>query len=161
MKSLLSSSLQWSIDLASEKGASGWLTTLPLERHGFTLHKGAFRDAICLQYGWQPGHLLGVCLCGKDFMMPYAMSCPSGGYPTIRHNELRNLTADLLRNVCKDVMIEPQLQPLTTETLQGRSCNRQDEARLDVSAGVVWGDRFGHAFCDVRVFCPFTPTNQL
>ncbi len=28
--------------LASEKGASSWLTTLPIEEHGFTLHKGAF-----------------------------------------------------------------------------------------------------------------------
>ena len=33
---------------ASEKGASAWLTTLPMQRHGFALHKGAFRDAVAL-----------------------------------------------------------------------------------------------------------------
>ncbi len=161
LKSSAPPTLQRSIDLASERGASSWLTSLPLERHGFTLHKGAFRDAICLRYGWQPEHLPGVCVCGKDFTVAHAMSCPCGGYPTIRHNELRDVTAELLRNVCKDVTVEPLLQPLTTEVLHGRTCNRQDDARLDVSARGVWGDRFGRAFFDVRVFCPAAPTNQV
>ena len=47
-------SLQRSIELASEKGASGWLTVLPLQEHGFALHKTAFHDAIALRYGWDP-----------------------------------------------------------------------------------------------------------
>jgi len=34
-----------------EKGASNWLTVL-IEEFGFTLHKGAFRDALALRYGW-------------------------------------------------------------------------------------------------------------
>ena len=50
----LSSDLQRSIEISSEKGASTWLTTLPLSDHGFTLHKGTFRDALCLRYGWLP-----------------------------------------------------------------------------------------------------------
>lgn len=33
------------MDLAREKG---WLMALPLEEHGFTLHKSAFHDAIAL-----------------------------------------------------------------------------------------------------------------
>ena len=40
--SSLSASLKYSIDLAQEKGASTWLTALPLEEFGFSLHKGAF-----------------------------------------------------------------------------------------------------------------------
>ena len=32
-----------------EKGASSWLSTLPIDEHGFALHKGAFRDALCLR----------------------------------------------------------------------------------------------------------------
>ena len=32
----------------AEKGASSWLSTLPIADHGFTQHKGAFRDALCL-----------------------------------------------------------------------------------------------------------------
>ena len=48
------SSPQKSLELASEKGASAWLTTLPIEEHGFSLHKQAFRDALCVRYGWEP-----------------------------------------------------------------------------------------------------------
>ena len=50
----LSSNLQREIGVSSEKGASTWLTTLPLADHGFSFHKGAFRDALCLRYGWVP-----------------------------------------------------------------------------------------------------------
>jgi len=38
-------------DLSKEKGSSSWLSVLPLEEHGFYLHKGEFRDALCLQQG--------------------------------------------------------------------------------------------------------------
>ena len=44
----LANSTQRSMDLAQEKGASNWLTTLPIDENGFTLHKGAFRDATFL-----------------------------------------------------------------------------------------------------------------
>jgi len=44
--STLSTGLQLSLKLAGEKGASSWLSTLPLECHGFALHKGDFCDAI-------------------------------------------------------------------------------------------------------------------
>ena len=46
--------------LVSDKGASNWLTTVPLEHHGFVLHKGAFHDALCLRYGWMPEELPNV-----------------------------------------------------------------------------------------------------
>ena len=36
--------------LAQEQGASSWLTVLPNEEFGFALHKGAFHDALALQY---------------------------------------------------------------------------------------------------------------
>ena len=35
----LPDSMQKAVDLAREKGASTWLTVLPLANHGFTLHK--------------------------------------------------------------------------------------------------------------------------
>ena len=40
--SALSESLKRAMDLAQEKGASTWLTSLPLVEFGFSLHKGAF-----------------------------------------------------------------------------------------------------------------------
>ena len=38
------------VELAQEKCASAWLTVLPIEEHGFALHKGTFRDALTLRY---------------------------------------------------------------------------------------------------------------
>ena len=43
--------LQKAVDLAKVKGASTWLTVLPLMEHGFALHKQAFHDALALRYG--------------------------------------------------------------------------------------------------------------
>ena len=38
--------LQKAMDLAREKGLSSWLPAQPFAKHGFALHKGAFRDTI-------------------------------------------------------------------------------------------------------------------
>ena len=57
LKSNLPAELQRILSDATETGASSWLTVLPLQEHSFALHKGAFRDAICLQYGWHPSGL--------------------------------------------------------------------------------------------------------
>ena len=49
--------------------------------------------------------------------------------------------------------IEPPLQPLTGESIEPRSANRQDEVRADIHARGFWGQRQS-AFFDVRVFHP-------
>ena len=56
LKTSLSDSQCYAMTLAQEKGASIWLTSLPLEEYGFSLHKGAFRDALALRYGWLPSN---------------------------------------------------------------------------------------------------------
>ena len=38
--------LRLSIELAKEKEASIWLSSLPIQEHGFFLHKAAFHDAL-------------------------------------------------------------------------------------------------------------------
>ncbi len=35
------------------------------------------------------------------------MICHMGGFPTIRHNEIRDITASLLTEVCHNVATEP------------------------------------------------------
>ena len=64
-----------------------------------------------------------------------------GRIPTIRHNEIRDITASLLTEVCSEVCAEPELQPVMPDQLNGASANKQDSARLDVSANGVWGGR--------------------
>ena len=39
-------------------------------------------------------HLVPVA-CGMSFSVDHAMTCNLGGFPTIRHNEIRDLTASL------------------------------------------------------------------
>ena len=72
---------------------------LPIEEHGFTLHKDAFRDALCLCYGWLPSGLPAKCVCGHGFTVDHAMNCASGGLPTLCHNELRDFTTAALSEV--------------------------------------------------------------
>ncbi len=157
---LLPSNLRKSTELAREKGASSWLTTLPLSEHGFTLHKGAFHDALALRYGWPPTNTPTNCDCGKAFTVEHALSCPKGGFPILRHNEIRDLTATLLSEVCNDVRVEPELQRITEEQLAYATSNTQDGARLDISANGVWGGRFEKTYFDVRVFNPHAPSNK-
>ena len=160
MKEKLPHSLQRFMVLAQEKGASSWLTALPIEEFGFALHKGAFHDAIALRYSWQPQRAPSTCGCGTKFSVEHALSCPKGGFPSIRHNEIRDLTADLLTQVCSDVCIEPELQPLSGEIFSNATSNTQDGARLDIAANGFWGGHFERTFFDVRVFNPHAPSHR-
>ena len=96
--------------------------------------------------------LLTLCVCGDSFNLQHALSCPKGGLVITRHNKLRNLTAEILGEVCKNVAIEPLLTPLTGEEVP-KSSNTSNQARADVSARGLWIDR-QTAFSDVRVFEP-------
>ena len=49
------------------------------------------------------------CTCGSNFSMEHALACPKGGFPSIRHNEVCDLTAMILIDVCHDVKVEPDL----------------------------------------------------
>lgn len=140
-------------NVAQEKGSSNWLTALPVERLGFALNKGQFRDAICLRYGWQMRFTPQTCHCGQGFDVDHVLSCRTGGFLSLRHNQLRDVIAELLREVCNDVSVEPRLQPLNGECLPS-AANKEDEARLDVRAKGFWNNQ-QDAFFDVRVFYPF------
>ena len=129
--------VQPALDLAAEKGSSVWLTVLPLHEMGLNLNKREFRDAIKLRYDWPVDDIPSTCVCGDIFTVDHAMICKRGGFVTQRHNELRDLEADLLRMVCNDVEIEPILQDNSGEQL-GRGTNRAPDARLDIHARWFW-----------------------
>ena len=99
---------QRAVDLAREKGASSWLTAIPLKDMNFDLSK--------------------------------------------RHNEIRDLEAELLDMVCYDVAIEPTLQPLAGEELNRRA-NKAPDARLDVHCR-GFRERQRAAFFYIRVCHP-------
>ena len=150
--------LQRAMIASTEKVASSWLSALPIDKHSFALHKGAFQDALCLRYGCRPQHLPSLCVCGHQFTVDHALNCPRGGFPSIRHNEICDITADLLSEVCHNVGTEPCLQPITSEQLTYSTANREDGARLDVVAESFWGRDRQRAYFDVGVFNPFAPS---
>ena len=118
IKSSLSDSLRHAVDLAQEKGASSWLSSLPLAEFGFSLHKGDFTDALALRYGWLPSNTPIHCQHNSPWNTPSPV--PKGAF------------------VCSDVCIEPSLQPITNETLRGASAITEDGARLDIAANGFW-----------------------
>ena len=79
------------------------------------------------------------------------MNCKKGGFVTIRHNDLRDLAAKILSEICNNIEIEPKLVPLSGEDLSNRTANRSKEARLDVRARGFWG-KGQQAFFDLTVF---------
>ena len=82
-----------------------------------------------------------------------------GGFPTIRHNEIRDIAASLLTEVCNNVATEPPLQPLSGESMTARSANIYDGACTDVRARGFW-NASQDAFFDVRVFYPNASSNR-
>ena len=82
----------------------------------------------------------------------HAMSCKRG-FIAIRHNDLRDLNANLLTEVCKDVDIEPQLVLVTDQTFENRTTNTNNEGRVDIKSRGFWV-KDQQPFLDVRVFDP-------
>ena len=66
------------------------------------------------------------------------------------HNQIQNITARLLKEVCKDICVELQLQQLTSETLLSSTLTGT-EVRLDICARGFW--QTGQmVFLNVRIF---------
>ena len=141
------------VENAAEKGVSSWVTAEPSSQMQMVLNKSDFRDAFCIRYGLQPDGLPLTCVCGAANTIDHAMMCPAGGYPMARHNEIRDLLADVMREAVRDVEVEPPLLPYDGERLQGRTANRSAGARLDIRACGFW-TRQQDAFFDIRVTHP-------
>ena len=105
------------VNINMEKGASNWLSSIPMSDFDFHLSKREFWDAINIRYNWPLSNLPTKCPCGEHFDLDHALKCHKGGFLIQRHNELRDLTADLLAEVCRDVAVEPPLERLTGKSL--------------------------------------------
>ena len=102
---------QRAVDLACEKGASSWLTVIPLEDMDFDLNKREFRDAVKLRYDWPIPDEPSVCVCGSMLTVDHAMICQRGGLV---------------------------IQPIITGEVLDRETNQAPHARLDVNCKGFW-----------------------
>ena len=90
------------------------------------------------------------CTCGNTLNLQHVLQCLKGGCVTLHHNHIQNTTVNLLTEFCKDVCVEPQLQPLSGERFCKKTANKSDQARVDSAHGFRLTGQV--AFSDVRVF---------
>ena len=147
----MNNDLKQNLELAREKGSGSWLTALPIQNLGYALNKQEFRDGLCLRYGWKIPKTPLHCSCGKTNDVNHALTCTLGGYVIMRHNKIRDLEASILKDICKDVRVEPGLLPIGNNEVD--SSNTSLKARLDVSAVGIWSP-MERTFLDVRVVHP-------
>ena len=91
------------------------LTSFSLAEERDDLTKQLVWNLVHIGYGWPFTRLLAYCECGENFDLQHAF-CKKNGFVSLRHNLVRNITLSLLIEVCEDVRVEPQLQPLTGES---------------------------------------------
>ena len=111
------------------------LTALTIEERGFTLTKNEFRDTIHLRYNKSLKGMPSQCLCGQNYDVTHAMNCKKGRFVIMRHNNVQNFEANLVKTTLNNFEIESRLQKIDNEELNGLI---GDNARPDVRARGVW-----------------------
>ncbi len=152
ISNLVNNKMKRNLELAQEKGSGAWLSALPIQSCGYTLNKQEFRDSVCLRYGWTIPNTPSYCQCKKKNDIDHTLSCKRGGYVIMRHNKVRDLEAELMREVCHNVRVEPELIPLENNCLGIQSANG-DNARPDV-AGVGVHGAFDETYIDILITHP-------
>ena len=69
------------------------------------------------------------CPCGQKCDLNHAMNCKRGGFVAMRHSNVRDFEVNLLKTIQNDVKIEPALQKIDNERIDGRTV---DEARPNI-----------------------------
>ena len=70
----------------------------------------------------------------KNVTVEDALSCPFGGFPYMRHNEIRDITAKFMSKLCHNVGVEPPLQFLSGVVMSYKTTNVEDGAHLNIKA---------------------------
>jgi len=108
---------------------------------------------LSLRYGWSLQNPPSHCTSSHLLSIEHSLTCITSGFTAIRHNEVHDITASFLLEVCHGVTIEPHLQPLTGEVVSHNSAIVDDGVCLDRFCHVwFWGGCFEKAFVDIRVF---------
>ena len=104
------------------------MTIFPSTEFGFELSRQQFWDSIRLQYGWEISNLPTSCPRGSKFDIQHSMSCKKGGFVFIPHDDLQDVTENMMSEVCKDTETEPKIIALSGEELQGKRSNNSSKA---------------------------------
>ena len=75
----------------------------------------------------------------------------------MRHDHMRDIFAEHLKDLFWDVETEPLLTPLDGEVLQPRTANSNNDATSDIRVNGFWTPH-QNAFFDVRIFYPLART---
>jgi hypothetical protein len=147
------------LETATERGSYLWLSVLPLKDLGFILNKVEFLDAIALRYNWSIKGTPKQCECGVKNDLDHLLICKKGGYIIMRHNDLRDAEAELMKEAGgRNVSVEPLLIPTRGDHLKAQT-TKGYQARLDVAATGIW-NKFERTFFDIRVTHPNAPSNK-
>ena len=109
--------------IAGEKGTSSLLTVVPSFQDSIVMYKSDFRDfqdvlSMRLRTDEYPRLMcvcacVCVCVCGAALTTAHALTCPAGGYSTARYNEVRDLTASILREAgTMNMQLSPSSFPI-------------------------------------------------
>ena len=151
---------QRAMKVSAENGASSWFSTLPIADHGFALSALRSLQRCPLTVLWLKSTSSTISLClWPRLTIEHALSCSRGRVQSIRHNEIRDMTVDLMSEVCYGVSIELCLQAVTEEQLMHKSLNRNDGAHLDIVAKTFCGRDRQCTFFDVQIFNPFAQSH--
>ena len=123
------------------------------------MNRDEFPDELCLRYGWHAKRMAQTCDCGAANDIDHALICKLGGFVIMRHNSVRDVKADFLRNVCKYVSVEPGRIQFTGNEELASGSNLEDNARLDISCRGFWAP-LQKMFLDVRFTHPNGPSNR-
>ena len=85
-------------NINQEVGASSWLTTMPIKEEGYVITK-----QMRFRYGWELYRTPMHCECGSKFDIQHSLSRKKGNFVSLRHNDVRNITVALLKEVCHEL----------------------------------------------------------
>ena len=111
-------------DIPTSNGTSIWLSSLLLKHERFSLTKRAFFDAVSLIYGCELKRLPHECVCKAKYSIDHALTWKTGGFVILQHNEMVNVTADMLSIVSKGAR---------KETTLSTTPDSSDEFQADIS----------------------------
>ena len=102
------------VNQSKDKGASSWLTAVPLVDQGLVLNKQEFRDSLRLRYNIPLSDLPSQCVCGEKFTVGHALSYKKGGFVAQRYDGVRNLLTSFVSNIARMLKLNHAFNPSIT-----------------------------------------------